>query len=345
MRTHGTVRSLKLLGMAAALSALAGCMQLDTRVHVNEDGSATITEKLRFSRRLLDLGDAKGEGGSEVASLLSKDAALERMKHMGDGMTLTSHEIKEVEGGARESIAVFQIPDLNNFKYVSPWLAYTDYPENNVIQAKLYPLYKSNPYANGKAGEMAISFKYLKNPKGEAPLPKDQPPPPGPSPSELQVYRELGPVFKDMLRDFKVRFTLEAYAPILRSGLGVRGQSAGSKEIDLINFTDRDLDNFGSSILDNEEVMLDLVRMDVGSEDICNNVKNFVSNTTLPVFMPHGSKHMWWTGGSEIPFKPSKPLFDKHFAGKKLDYSEWQAQPPEKHVDAVFEKIGWKGGQ
>ena len=50
---------------------------------------------------------------------------------------------------------------------------------------------------------------------------------------------------------------------------------------------------------------------------------------------------MWWGGGTEVWFAPSKPIFDKWFAGKKLDFAEWQASPESKHVLATFEKIGY----
>lgn len=321
-------------------------MQIDTRVLLHEDGSATITEKLRFSRRLLDLDNGNAENGSAgISSLLSKEAALERMKHMGEGITLVSHEVDDVASGARESVSIFRISDLNNFQYISPWLAYADYAENNVIKAKLYPLYKSRPSANGHAGEMVVNFTYLKQPKVHVKPEKDQLLPSGPSPSELQIYRDLGPVFRDMLKDFRVRFTFESYAPILRSGLGVRGLRSGTQEIDLINFSDKDLDAYGDAFLDNEEVMLDLVRFDFGSPNVVNNVKDFVHNNTLPIFVPHGSAYMWWTGGWDIPFKPSRALFDKHFTGKKLDYGIWQSTPLEDQEEARFDKIGWKGSK
>ncbi|MFO7898187.1 MAG: hypothetical protein R6V58_03900 [Planctomycetota bacterium] len=144
------------LGLAALLAALSGCLQIDTHIKLYEDGSATVTEKLRFSKRLLDL-EAKQAADLRLSSLLTRKAALDRMKHMGKGIELVSHKIHDVEKGARESLAVFRIADLNDFRYVSPFLAYVDYPKNNVIRAKLYPLYKSENYV-GVAGQMAVVF-------------------------------------------------------------------------------------------------------------------------------------------------------------------------------------------
>jgi hypothetical protein len=50
---------------------------------------------------------------------------------------------------------------------------------------------------------------------------------------------------------------------------------------------------------------------------------------------------MWWTGGGNIHFRPSRALFDRFFAGKKLDFSAWGKSPPEKLVLADFKRIGY----
>src|SRR5580693_9482021 len=97
---------------------LAGCLQLDIRITVNEDGSATITERIRFTRQLMDLA---GDRKPELMKLLSKEVALERMKRMGDGVVLVSHEVHDTEGASREAVIVYKVPDLNKLVYVSPW--------------------------------------------------------------------------------------------------------------------------------------------------------------------------------------------------------------------------------
>src|SRR5262245_19138608 len=107
---------------------LSGCFELETRIRLNPDGSATVTERLNLSERLLDLGDAPGTNQS-VAQLLTKEAVEARMKHMGKGIRLASHETRDGSHGSRESIAVFEIADANEFCYASPFLAYTDYTE------------------------------------------------------------------------------------------------------------------------------------------------------------------------------------------------------------------------
>ena len=330
---------LVVLVLLAAGCLQAGCLQIDTRIVLHEDGSATVTEKVRFSKRLLDLQDKPG-GKLSLSALLEKAAALKRMKHMGKGIRLVSHKVHEAEKGARESVAVFHIRDLNEFRYVSPFPSYVDYSKNNVIRCRLYPLYKSESYV-GSAGEMAVLFWPLKRPQREAGPEKGKPRPKGPSPRDLQAYRELRPVFRDILEDFKLRLTFESYAPIRATGFGHRGRKAGVNYVDLIDFSHDDLDNYGGLFLQNEEIMIDLLRWELGSADVVNHTRGFAGNLTLPVYLPWGSKYCPWRGSSGIFFKPSLALFNRHFKGKKLDYSRWRATPENKHVPARFGRIGY----
>jgi len=333
-----TRRNLPSIVLPLLLLGAGGCLQIEARLKLLEDGTATLTERVRFSRRLIDLA---GKEEDALLALLSKQAVLERMGRMGKGIRLVRHEVRDAEGASRESLAIFAIDDLNGFQYMSPWPAYLDYPENNTVRCKMEPLYKGRPYAQGSAGMISVSFHHLAKPKAEERLPEDAPPPKDVSPLECQAYRELAPMFRDMLKGFQVRFTFETFSPVM-SGLGVRGRRAGATSVDLINVTDRDRDKWGALFLENEELMLDLVRWQLGSRDIATHVREHATNLTLPVFMPFGSRHMWWTGGHNIAFPPSRQLFDRHFKGRKLDFSQWQPSPPEKHELATWERIGWE---
>ncbi|MCG3181510.1 MAG: hypothetical protein BIFFINMI_03906 [Phycisphaerae bacterium] len=327
------------LAAMAALLLLGGCLQLDLHVLLEPGGGATVTERLQFSRRLLDLGGSAG-GDLQLAPLLEKAAILDRMKQMGRGVTLVSHEVRDAEKGARESAAVFHVDDLNELRYVSPFLAFADYAKNNVVRFQMVPLLKSRNYV-GTAGEMAVSLKLLKPPQNQPQRDENNPATPGPTPRQLQIYRELQPVFKDMMQGFSLKLTFESYAPLTGTGFGLRDHRAGTHVVDLIDVSDQDLDALGSSVLDNEEVMLDLLQGDYGSQDIVKTVGGFQDNKTVPLLLTWGSPYCPWHPGDEIVFAPSRQLFDRYFAGKKLDYSRWAPNPPDKHVEAKFEKIGW----
>ena len=324
------------LGLALVAVTFVGCLQVDVRLKINEDGTGTIIERVRFSELLLDLSQDEPE--PRLASLLEKEAVLDRMKHMGQGVSLVSHEVREVPGGARESVAVFKVEDLNELRYVSPFLAYTDYPENHIVKCAFEPLMKSRNYA-GVAGQMAMSFRPLKQPQREPRAREGERPPEGPPPVTLQARRDLRPVFRDMLQDFQIRFRVEAYCPIALTGFGWRGYKARVDYVDVISLTDKDLDQFGGNFLENEEIMLDLLRWKVGSKNVTDTTYQWVNNPSVPVFMPWGSRWARWVGSDEIYIPPSRQIFDKHFKGQMLDFSHWAPGPKR---PAVFEEIGYR---
>ena len=318
---RATIRAI--LVLVLALLPTSGCLQLDLRVRLNTDGSATVIERVRFSRRLLDLGGRK-DAPLAVAPLLERAAVEKRMKHMGKGVKLVSHKIVDVEKGARESQTVLHFADINDLTYISPFMAFADYPANNTLKVQMKPLYKSNNYV-GKGGEMAVTFMLLKTPKSHPRHKEDDPKPEGPSPREQQIYRDLQPVFRDMLGGFKLRMTFECYAPISATGFGWRDHRAGTNLVDLIHVTDQDLDTYGNAFFGNEEIMLDLLRGDLGSENIVKVVQGFRDNKTVPLFLPFGSSYRWWHPNDGIFFRPSQKLFDRHFKGRKIDFDRWRS--------------------
>ena len=326
------------LGLVLGLAlASAGCLEIDTVVKLHEDGSGTITERLRLSRRLLDLG-RNAEAGQDVASLLKKEAALDRMKHMGKGVSLVSYEVRDIDGGARESVAVFKIEDLSEFHYVSPFLAYKDYAKNNTLKCHLYPILKGEKLGSGykQAGDLAIAFRPTARPVSESRPREGQPLPAGPTPQELQALRDLRPVFRDLLKDFKVKFRVEMYASIRTAGFGLRELRAAARGIDLIDFSGQSLDKYGYPFLDNEEAMLDLLRGAPGGPNVVEHTKEFPNNPTVPVFHPWGSMHSPYHSSDEVYFPPSRDLFKRHFEGKTLDFGRQGTRP------AAFEEIGPK---
>lgn len=304
---------------------LGGCLQLETHIRVHTDGSATITERLQFSERLLDMASQAGPG-LDLASLLTKQAALKRMSQMGKGATLVSHEVRDGEQGAKESLAVFTIPDISDFTYVSPYLALPNYGKHYGIKCTMFPLYKSTWWGRS-AGQMAVTFA----PTSKEPDRGKPGEPPPQNPLALQAFRDLQSLFRDLMKELKIKLTFEAYSPIrVHDSYGYRGARELTHTYDLIDFSDRNLDRYGTSFLDNQEVMLELLRLQVAGPNVMENTKGHASNPTLPVFHP--------TGTPEIYFKPSRALFDRHFQGKTLDGSgDYPASRP-----ANFDEIGFK---
>ena len=310
--------------LAGALMLAGGCLQIETRIKLHEDGSATITERIQLSQRLLE-ANARAGAGTDILSSIGKESALERMKGMGKGVELVSHEVRQADGGAQEAVAVYRIADISEFRYVSPHLAAVDYPKHTVLQCTLFPVYESTWYGR-QAGQMAVTFKpTTEDRRGAEESAK------GPTPLDQQVLRDLRPVFADMMKDFHIRFIFESYAPLrFRQYYGYRGQGAATKSYDLIDISDKDLDKYGYGFLLNEEVMLEILSLRPDGPNLLGHIGDGSSDPTLPVYRPRGTP--------EIYFNPSRPLFDKLFQGKTLKFEERFGGPR----PADFNEIGHK---
>lgn len=322
--------------LAAQTLCLTGCFELETTIKMRRDGGATVTERVRFSQRLLDFG-VNQSGKMTIADLLAKQAVLDRMKHMGKGIQLKSHEIKDAENGAKESVAVFEIDDISELRYASPFLAYLDYAENNIVKIHMEPVYAGS-WQGWRAGDIAVWLRPLSPPKRDTPPKEGDPPRTGPSPLELQEIRRVQPIFKDMMDGLKVKLTFESYAPLRHVGFGYRGRRSGDDHCDLIDFSSDDFDKYGINILDNEEVLLELLRGDTGGKNICETVVGFANNRTVPVFLSFGSSNGRYTSSDRICFPPSQELFDRHFEGKKLTF--YFEKGPNRTRPATFKEIG-----
>jgi len=334
-----TTRRFLILGRILPVFALllaAGCIQLETRVKVAEDGSAVITERFQLSRRLLEFQQAGG-GGPVLAFELTKEALLERMKLMGKGITLVSHEVRDAEGGGRESVAVFKIPDVTEFQYVSPYFALPGYAGRCLMKAQAVPGLGND--GRRWPGCVYLSFEPVVNDpvkaKGDPPAPPPKlgdPPPKGPTPADLQRLRRLQPVIRDMLEGLHLRFTIESYATLYwnwNGGPFLRNGPSNTREIDLIDVSDKNLDAYGANLLENEEIMLEFEQLRFDGPNLRKHLGGMYNNHTLPLFLYYQQPAI---------FKPSKPFFDRLYAGKTIRFGPGTdgTRP------ATFEEIGYK---
>jgi len=292
-RKSPKIPGLALVALAALLSS--GCLQLEMTVQMQEDGSATITERVRFTRKLMEL-DRANAADKQLARWLERNAAEERLKEMGKGVTLASHKVATLPDGSRESVAVYQIPDVEDLRLVNPLLQQAS--PARLMAFRFQPIYKVvNSYE--ALGELLLTL--VPAGKGGAFEPDTS----AVTPLDLQVYRELQPMFMDMMEDLEIRLDLVATKNISHGH--VRGRSAGSKTITFMSFTDKDLDAYGG----NEELMLSLLQYKLNAENITDHTQNFAHNGTLPVFL--GNKPY---GAGLFRVKPTKRMFDKYFAGR-----------------------------
>ncbi|MFW6151757.1 MAG: hypothetical protein ACOC6C_02160, partial [Verrucomicrobiota bacterium] len=121
--------------MAVSLFGITGCLQLELAIDMHDDGSAEMTERLRFSKALLDLDD-----GSDLARYLGRAGAQARMKSMGEGLALKSHEEKKYPDGSRESLVVYNIGDIEDLRLPNPFVQQR--PPAPMIRFRFIPVYK-----------------------------------------------------------------------------------------------------------------------------------------------------------------------------------------------------------
>jgi hypothetical protein len=310
----------------------------------------------------VDQGDPRG---AVLEPLLSREAAGRRVKLMGEGVTVGSHEVRDGALGSRESVTVYQVADLSKFRYISPFVGYNGYTSQQLVFDIRPTLTGRGWYYCGVGpGSLIVSARARKYPdaggksKGKKGASqgkggKDARGAGGYTPLEVQTLRELVPVFGDMLEDFKVKVTLETYCPISAGGGYVtRTARTRSRHMYLIDVSGKDdMDKYGYPFVKNEEIMVDMLRGKLSrkgrfwSSGLYNKIGRgydyrpatslMVGNGTMPLINQ--------TRGIEIGFPASRALFKRYLEGKQLDYT---TNPHTRHLGKVmadFAKVGWKG--
>lgn len=309
------MRHLIQVGLLAVLPlvTLPGCMQLDVTVRLESDGRGTVIEKLSYSKKVLDF-ESDTSSTTGIKALLSKEAAEKRADSMGKGMKLVSHKLAETEDGGLEAVSKYEIPDLNDARLIYPYLAMPD-AEKKQLKLTVYPSYFSagwDRFNQDQPGWMGVhvgSDVYGHQPKPAPPL----------SPAKEQELRKLIPVFRDLLRGFKIKMTFEGYGAIRCGGWmsWTSGDSRGSPLLssnyfELLEFSDQNLDEEGRPILENDETMLALLRGDVASSRLMGLSERFWEKHRVPIYRPVGR----W---GAIYMLPSKYHYTKYFDGKPLE--------------------------
>jgi hypothetical protein len=327
-------------GLAVAAALLAGgCVQLETRIRLHEDGSATVTERVAVLRPLLEMeAGVTNLTGATFAQLLGRARAAERAAAMGKGVALASYEVTDGRAGSRVATAVYRAADITQMTYLTPFLMRGQ--RIGALRIHVEPQY-ANTW-NQRAGVLFVRF-----------VSQDRPWAPGEgsvvsqlvfgasSPLGRQAYRDLAPAFRDMMRGFKFRIVFESYGPIIGVGPASNASSfARPMEVDVVNWS-YDAESggrTGAHPLDGEEAMADLVKL-----------------TWAP---PRENEH--WTQGEHVRvgrylgpsvgqtwfnavIRPSRPYFDKYFAGKDLVLGEDRKDAPAPRKPARFEEIGERG--
>jgi hypothetical protein len=311
-------------------------MEIENRIILQLDGSAVIKENIRIHKELLDFTDDSGK--PLIMNYLEKSVCENRAKDFGTGAVLRSHSLKSLNGGVKLLEAEYTISDINNLNIINPFLSYTNYKDMGFAKFLIKPSYLTwNGHGFDNAGMMSISVITEKPGVGQKPISKGEPRLKSPTPVTLQKYRDLQPIFVELMKEFKISVVFESYAPIM-TNYGLRDKPAQPRACEIFAFSGADYDNAGGMLLDNEEIMQELLRQKFWDYNLIRTVSDFPNNLTVPVISEAGSPYgNYGTGARTICFKPSKPLFQKYFEGQILDLG----YPKNEKVPAEFEKIGY----
>jgi len=113
-----------LLACASVLTTLVlpGCLQNETTIHLNKDGSGTLVEETRLSPQMLAMFDQMASlGGPEaakedpVAKMFSEDKAKARAAELGEGVTFEKSEAINADG-AKGARVTYRFKDINTLK-------------------------------------------------------------------------------------------------------------------------------------------------------------------------------------------------------------------------------------
>jgi len=298
-----------LLWLCALLLGLSGtgCVQIHLTVRLNEDGSGTVTERVELSRRLLEMEAADGP----LHQFLGEEAARARAAEMGESVRLL--ELREEPGsdGGKAIVAVYHAPQLDELRLVSPYLATPEYRER-YFRLHLHPVYsywRDRSFSRNRPGWVGVRPGRFQWQSKLVEVPQA-------SPAELQQLRDLLPVYRDMLRGFRLRMDLEFYDTLRAGGYGswAGGDYRGSAHLGSTTFQLLDIhphgqrDRSGRRLIDNDEVLIDMIRGDWNSDRIRHTVEEFWKHSGTPVFRPQGR----W---SSVFVLPSKQLWMRWFDG------------------------------
>lgn len=189
--------------VVAVLFTAGGCVRIHQLIKMHHDGSGTLIEKVRVMPRVLRLlaGRKKRTGKAEnTIQLVSEQFLQQRLKAYGE-VTLKSKKLTTLPDGSKQLEAVYAFKNINKVKlWMIPTFACTD--KNRTGQLGFD--YKRIVYHNWdkkyyKADN--LSLKYPRHP-GQKKFS---------APAVVQRYRNVTPVFLDMLKDF--RFEIQIQAP------------------------------------------------------------------------------------------------------------------------------------
>ena len=185
-----------ILATASALIALVlpGCLQSETTIRLNKDGSGTLVEQTTLGAQMMamleQMSAIGGDKGKDpLAEMFSAEKAKAKAAKLGDGVTFEKSEPLDIKGnkGARTT---YRFADINKLK-VSSSDAMTDMAPMGA-QPPAAPAQKPIAFAYAD-GTLTVTLPDLEKPAADAPKPADIP--------EADENPQMEAMMKQMLGD------------------------------------------------------------------------------------------------------------------------------------------------
>ena len=197
----------RLFGPAVLVTAcLTGCIEFHQEIHVNHDGSGRIVERISVKRRGYDMMKGfEARTGKTVKEpvLLSDEFFQKRSRSMGE-VTVKSRKEKTLPDGTKHIEVVYTFSNINKIHVWSvPTLRYMS-PQGKEpgLDGMVKFDFQKGPrdsWGRRYREELYVpTLLRVRQLRGLTPL----------SPAEEQKFKEIVPIFQDMLKDFRASITI-----------------------------------------------------------------------------------------------------------------------------------------
>lgn len=186
--------------LAAILSAvvLPGCLQSETTIHLNKDGSGTLVEQTTLGGKMMAMLEQFGGADAKdpLAEMFSPEKAKAKAATMGEGVTFEKSEPLTV-GANKGARTTYRFADINKLT-ISPGDGMKDM---SPMGAQAAEAVKQKPISfNYAGGSLTITMPEVEKPAAGAPAADAAP--------DLAGNPEMEGMMKEMLADMKMSFKL-----------------------------------------------------------------------------------------------------------------------------------------
>ncbi len=192
-----------LLATASVLVALVlpGCLQSETTIHLNKDGSGTLVEQTTLGAQMIAmmdqmsaLGGADAKPKDPMAEMFSAEKAKARAVTLGEGVTFEKSE-PVAAGGGKGARTTYKFTDINKLK-IAPGEGMKDM---SPMGAEAPATAKSEPIAfKFAAGTLTIGMPEPAKPEADKEVKPDVP--------DAAENPQMEMMMKQMLGDMKMSF-------------------------------------------------------------------------------------------------------------------------------------------